>query len=241
MKVEGEAEQGHVGQGERLSRLSEASLRINESLEFETVLREVLESARSLTDAMYGVITLIDEAGKVEALLSSGLTPEETRQLWNWSGGAELFEYLGATLRPLRLRDLGSHTAALGLPELRLPMPVSPSLAFLAAPVRHRGEGVGHFLPRREGRRRGVQPGRRRDPGPVRVPGGDGDRQCSKAPGRAARPKGPADSDRHLPCGHRCLRCPDRRTAIVQQGGREDRGSPEPSRRGGPRSSFSRF
>ena len=146
VKVEGEAEQGHVGQGERLSRLSEASLRINESLEFETVLREVLESARSLTDAMYGVITLIDEAGKVEALLSSGLTPEETRQLWNWSGGAELFEYLGATLRPLRLRDLGSHTAALGLPELRLPMPVSPSLAFLAAPVRHRGEGVGHFF-----------------------------------------------------------------------------------------------
>ena len=31
---------------ERLSRLSEASLRINESLDFETVLQNVLDSAR---------------------------------------------------------------------------------------------------------------------------------------------------------------------------------------------------
>ena len=31
---------------ERLSRLSAASLRINESLEFDTVLQEVLDSAR---------------------------------------------------------------------------------------------------------------------------------------------------------------------------------------------------
>ena len=32
---------------ERLSRLSEASLRINESLDFDTVLQEVLDSARA--------------------------------------------------------------------------------------------------------------------------------------------------------------------------------------------------
>ena len=137
---------GPQEQRERLSRLSAASLRISESLDFEIVLQEVLESARALTDAMYGVITLLNEAGTVEALLSSGLTPEETQQLWNWSGGAKLFEYLGATLRPLRLRDFASHTAALGLPEIILPRPVGPALAFLAAPLRHRGEGVGHFF-----------------------------------------------------------------------------------------------
>ena len=48
---------------ERLSRLSEASLRINESLDFETVLQGVLDSARSLTGSRYGVITLLDDAG----------------------------------------------------------------------------------------------------------------------------------------------------------------------------------
>ena len=34
---------------DRLSRLSEASLRINESLDLDTVLQGVLDSARSLT------------------------------------------------------------------------------------------------------------------------------------------------------------------------------------------------
>ena len=48
---------------ERLSRLSEASLRINESLDFDTVLQWVLDSARSLTAARYGVITLLDGEG----------------------------------------------------------------------------------------------------------------------------------------------------------------------------------
>ena len=35
--------------GDRLSRLSEASRRINESLDIHTVLQEVLDSARALT------------------------------------------------------------------------------------------------------------------------------------------------------------------------------------------------
>ena len=41
---------------ERLSRLSAAVLRISSSLDLDTVLREVVESARALTGARYGVI-----------------------------------------------------------------------------------------------------------------------------------------------------------------------------------------
>ncbi len=40
---------------DRLSRLSEASLRISESLDMDTVLQEVLDSARSLTNARYSL------------------------------------------------------------------------------------------------------------------------------------------------------------------------------------------
>ena len=50
---------------ERLSRLSEASLRINESLDFDQVLQGALDFARSLTGARYGVMTLLDDAGLV--------------------------------------------------------------------------------------------------------------------------------------------------------------------------------
>ena len=39
--------------------LSQASLRINESLDFATVLQGVLDSACSLTGARYGVIALV--------------------------------------------------------------------------------------------------------------------------------------------------------------------------------------
>ena len=44
---------------ERLARLSEASRRINESLDFDTVLQGVLDSACALTGARYGVMTLV--------------------------------------------------------------------------------------------------------------------------------------------------------------------------------------
>ena len=49
---------------DRLSRLSEASLRINESLDFDVVMQGVLDSACSLTGARYGVMTLLDEGGR---------------------------------------------------------------------------------------------------------------------------------------------------------------------------------
>jgi len=48
----------HEALQERLTRLSEASLRINESLDFDEVLQCVLDAARSLTAARYGVMTL---------------------------------------------------------------------------------------------------------------------------------------------------------------------------------------
>ena len=127
---------------ERLSRLSGASLRINESLDLEDVLRGVLDSARTLTDARYAVITTLDEAGRMEDLRASGLTAEETRRLWEIPEGQQFFEYLSAIAEPLRVSDLGGHARALGLTELRTPVHIS---AFLAVPIRHRGVSAGNI------------------------------------------------------------------------------------------------
>ena len=143
---------------ERLSRMSEASLRINESLEFDTVLQEVLDSARSLTDAMYGVIAILDDSRGAHQFLASGLTTEETQQLWSWREAVGLFAHLSGIQEPLRLRDFHGYTRSRGLPEFRPPMAVSPSLSFLAAPIRHRGESVGNFfLAEKEGGREFTQ------------------------------------------------------------------------------------
>ena len=130
---------------ERLSRLSEASLRINESLDFDPVLQGILDSARSLTGARYGVITLLDDGGEVENFLSSGLTAREADQLWDLPDGRRLGEYLGAIAEPIRLPDLLGHLRSMGLPEQHFPMEVSPAMSYLASPILHRGERVGNI------------------------------------------------------------------------------------------------
>ena len=125
---------------ERLSRLSEASLRINESLDLDSVLQGVLDSARSLTGARYALITTLDGSGQVEEFLVSGLTPDEARQLWELPTGQQFFQYLSGLPGPLRVRDFAGHVRSMGLPDFHPPAPVS---SFLAAPLRHQGAAVG--------------------------------------------------------------------------------------------------
>ena len=102
---------------DRLSMLSEATLRINESLEFETVLQEIVDSARTLTNARYGAIVMVDDSGKVQDLLISGMTEEQKQQLMGFSEGGALFKYLMSVREPLRTADFIAHINAVGIPE----------------------------------------------------------------------------------------------------------------------------
>ncbi len=139
---------------ERLARLSEASLRITEDLDLDTVLRRVVDGARLLTGARYGVIVLRDRAGVAAEFLSSGMTAEETEQLWVAPGWSEHFEYLSMIPDPLRIPDLLGYIRSLGLPELRPPVEVSERVSFLAFPVLLRGERVGSiYLAEKQGGR----------------------------------------------------------------------------------------
>ena len=126
----------------RLSKLSEASRRINESLDLDAVLQGILDSARSLTNAHCGIIATLDNAGQVEDFLASGMTAAESQQVWETPGGLKFFEYLINIPGPLRVRDFSSHTRSLGLPEFHPPLGAS---AFLSASIRHQGEVVGNI------------------------------------------------------------------------------------------------
>ena len=130
---------------ERLSRLSQASLRINESLDFDTVLQGVLDSARFLTAARYGVMTLLDDAGSVQDFLSSGMTTEENEQLLLMPEGPHILESLTCISEPLRVPDLLDHFHALGFTGVSIPLPAGV-LRFMAAPMFHRGANVGHVF-----------------------------------------------------------------------------------------------
>ena len=124
----------------RLSRLSAAVLRVSASLDLNTVLQEVVESARALTGARYGAITTLDARGQAREFVFSGLTPEEHRQLAEWPDGPRLFEQLRDLPAPLRLRDARAYVRSLGFSS-DLIVPTS----ILGTPMRHRGTHVGNF------------------------------------------------------------------------------------------------
>ena len=131
----------------RLSRLSEASLRITESLDLDTILQGVIDGARSLTGARYGALVVLDDAGGMQDLVTSGMTPEERQSLGALPRGLGLLGYLNEIEGPLRLAEIASHPNSVGFPEGHPPMKT-----FLGAPVRHRGERLGNiYLTEKEG------------------------------------------------------------------------------------------
>ena len=132
---------------ERLTRLSEASLRVSESLDPDTVLQEVMDSARALTGARFGGITAFDESGRLLEFITSGMPPEEQQRMLDLPEGPALFEYFSSIQGSLRFGDVASQMRSLGFPDL-------PIQTLLGAPMRHRGEHVGNlYVAEKEGGR----------------------------------------------------------------------------------------
>ena len=126
---------------ERVSRLSAAVLRISISLDLDTVLQEVVDSGRALTGARYGIITTVDEGGRIQEFVTSGFTREEQDQMAAWPDGPRLFEHFRNLASPLRLADLPSYVRALGFsPDLMR------SKTLQGTPLRHGDVYVGNFF-----------------------------------------------------------------------------------------------
>ena len=123
-----------------VSDLSTAILRISESLDLQTVLHQVVESARALTDARYGAIATIDESGMPEDFVTSGIAEEDHRRMKEWPDGPRLFEHFRDLPGPLRLADVGAYVRSLGFTADLLPQGT-----FQGTPMRHRGVHVGNF------------------------------------------------------------------------------------------------
>ena len=125
----------------RIATLNAAILRINASLDLDTVLGEVVGSARALTGARWGVIATVDEAGAPLDFVFSGFTPEERQGLLAWPDSVQLFEHFRGLAGPVRVADLSDYVRALGIEP-------APAFArsFQGTPMRHRGADVGSFF-----------------------------------------------------------------------------------------------
>lgn len=134
---------------ERISSLSRAILRISASLELKTVLQEIVDSARALTGAATGMITMIDEKGQPRRILSSGITQDAHRRMADWADGWRLFAHLRDHPGPLRVGDLPAYLRSLGFGT-----DVLPHKTLQGTPIHHRGTHVGSlFVADKEGGR----------------------------------------------------------------------------------------
>ena len=125
----------------RVATLNAAILRINASLDLDPVLGEVVESARALTGARWGVIATVDESGAPLDFVFSGFTPEEQRELYTWPDSARLFQHFRELPGPVRIDDLSVYVRALGIEP-----PPGFSRTFQGTPMRHRGADAGSFF-----------------------------------------------------------------------------------------------
>ena len=124
-----------------ISALNAAILRINATLDLDTVLDEVVESARALTGARKGVIVILDDDGAPQDPIFSGLTPQEEREQLAWPGNARLFEHLRTQPGPVRADDFPAYVSALGIEPAW-----TFSRTFQGTPLRHRGVEAGGFF-----------------------------------------------------------------------------------------------
>ena len=124
----------------RMLGLTDAILRISEDLDVDVVLREVVDTARALTGACYGAIVTLDDAGGLQDLLLSGLSPQQQKVMMGYPRVLDLFAYLGDIREPLRTTDLVAHLESAGFSAF---WPVS---AFLLTPIRGAGPPCGNDL-----------------------------------------------------------------------------------------------
>ena len=125
----------------RASSLAKAILEISASLDVDTVVRRVVEEARSLTGARRGIIATIDESGTPGEFFISGYKAEEQHELLAWPHSLELFAHFRELPGPLRQGDFADYARGLGLTPL-----ASFSMAFQGTPMRHRDMNVGYFF-----------------------------------------------------------------------------------------------
>ncbi|MYB47988.1 MAG: response regulator [Dehalococcoidia bacterium] len=131
----------------RLAMMSEVSRRVTQSWDLNTVLQAAVDGARSLTDARYGAVGVLDDSGRIREFITSGITREQRRLLGEPPKGLGVLGYLNEVQEPVRLTDLTQHSHSVGFPENHPPM-----TTFLGVPIRHLGEPVGNiYLTEKEG------------------------------------------------------------------------------------------
>jgi signal transduction histidine kinase len=125
----------------KLQRLMAAVLMITSDVGIEDLLRHIVEEARSLVDARYGALGVLNPSRTgLEQFVIAGLSEIEEKAIGPRPTGRGVLGLLITDPRPLRLDRLSEHPESYGFPPNH---PVMTS--FLGVPVRVRDEVYGNL------------------------------------------------------------------------------------------------
>lgn len=100
-----------------------------------------------LTGARYGALLTFTATGGVREFYTYGISQEQRQLMTQAPQGLGLLGYVNEVRTPVKVKDLASHPASVGLPPNHPPMNT-----FLGIPVFHHGEHVGNlYLTEKEG------------------------------------------------------------------------------------------
>ena len=125
----------------RLRRLIDVGRGLLAQLDPETVLDQVLETAREITGARYAALGILDrERRELERFITRGIDAETHRSIGDLPRGRGILGVLIDEPSPLRIPDVGAHPKSYGFPPGHPPM-----ASFLGVPVLVRGQIWGNL------------------------------------------------------------------------------------------------
>ena len=135
---------------ERLRQVIDAGVALNSELSLDDLLRRIVESAASLTQARYVALGVIDARGSdLERFVTHGVDDETRRTIGELPRGRGVLGALIRDARSLRLDDLHADPRSVGFPPGHPPM-----TSFLGVPIFLRGVAYGNlYLTEKQGDR----------------------------------------------------------------------------------------
>jgi signal transduction histidine kinase len=124
----------------QLEALDAAVRGIGGVLDVARVLELITERVRDLVDARYAALGIVDDEGRIEQFITSGITQAERERIGHLPEGHGLLGLIIRENRTYRIRDIGHHPERYGFP------PEHPEMhSFLGTPILARGEPVGRL------------------------------------------------------------------------------------------------
>lgn len=120
--------------------LDAATRAIAGELDLDRVLQLMVDSVRDLVGSRYAALGIVDDSGRIERFITSGISDEGRALIGPPPSGHGL---LGTIIRDgvsLRIPDIAAHPDTYGFPPNHPPMH-----SFLGVPVRVGGEAIGNF------------------------------------------------------------------------------------------------